>query len=128
MMEVMAAQSRWEAMARPEVFYAGVVLLVLGSVLVVSSFLALGFTGTFLGDHFGILMDQKVTSFPFNLMENPMYWGSTANYLGLALIGSSPVGLVLAAVVAVSYKVAIMFEGPFTQQIYEQTGRSCKLE
>ena len=39
-----------------------------------------------LGDYFGILMDQKVTSFPFNVTENPMYWGSTANYLGLALM------------------------------------------
>lgn len=49
MAAAMKAQSRWEAMARAEVFYAGVALLVLGSVLVVSSFLALGFTGTFLG-------------------------------------------------------------------------------
>ncbi|CAJ0968134.1 unnamed protein product, partial [Ranitomeya imitator] len=36
-------------------------------------------------DYFGILMEEKVTGFPFNIMENPMYWGSTANYLGLAL-------------------------------------------
>lgn len=40
----------------------------------------------FLGDYFGILMDEKVTAFPFNIIENPMYWGSTANYLGLALV------------------------------------------
>lgn len=40
----------------------------------------------FTGDYFGILMDKKVTAFPFNIMENPMYWGSTANYLGLALM------------------------------------------
>uniref|UniRef100_A0A8C7X034 phosphatidyl-N-methylethanolamine N-methyltransferase n=1 Tax=Oryzias sinensis TaxID=183150 RepID=A0A8C7X034_9TELE len=72
------------------------------------------------GDYFGILMDEKVTGFPFNIMENPMYWGSTANYLGLALIGSSPVGLVLTAIVGVAYKLAIMFEGPFTQKIYQE--------
>ncbi|KAM4623381.1 phosphatidylethanolamine N-methyltransferase isoform 2-T2 [Polymixia lowei] len=108
---VMKAQARWEAMARVEVFYAGVALMVWGTLLVVSSFLALGFTGTFLGDYFGILMDEKVTGFPFNIIDNPMYWGSTANYLGLALIGASPVGLVLTAVVAISYKVAITFEG-----------------
>uniref|UniRef100_A0A667XZY2 Phosphatidylethanolamine N-methyltransferase n=1 Tax=Myripristis murdjan TaxID=586833 RepID=A0A667XZY2_9TELE len=107
----MKAQARWEAMERTEIFYTGVALLVLGTLLVVSSFLALGFTGTFLGDYFGILMEEKVTGFPFNIIENPMYWGSTANYLGLALIGASPVGLVLTAVVAVSYKVAIGFEG-----------------
>lgn len=40
----------------------------------------------FAGDYFGILFDEKVTVFPFNIMENPMYWGSTANYLGLALM------------------------------------------
>lgn len=38
------------------------------------------------GDYFGILMEKKVTGFPFNFMDNPMYWGSTANYLGLALM------------------------------------------
>ncbi|XP_035985160.1 phosphatidylethanolamine N-methyltransferase isoform X2 [Fundulus heteroclitus] len=86
---VMKTQARWEPMERTEVFYFGISLMVLGTLLVVSSFLALGFTGTFLGDYFGILMDEKVTGFPFNLTENPMYWGSTANYLGLALIGKS---------------------------------------
>ncbi|XP_044035128.1 phosphatidylethanolamine N-methyltransferase isoform X1 [Siniperca chuatsi] len=85
----MKAQARWELMDRTDVFYAGVTLMVLGTLLVVSSFLSLGFTGTFLGDYFGILMDEKVTGFPFNITENPMYWGSTANYLGLALISST---------------------------------------
>ncbi|XP_012724720.2 phosphatidylethanolamine N-methyltransferase isoform X1 [Fundulus heteroclitus] len=123
---VMKTQARWEPMERTEVFYFGISLMVLGTLLVVSSFLALGFTGTFLGDYFGILMDEKVTGFPFNLTENPMYWGSTANYLGLALIGASPVGLVLTAVVALAYKVAIRFEGPFTEQIYQQRNQRRK--
>ncbi|XP_026170502.1 phosphatidylethanolamine N-methyltransferase isoform X2 [Mastacembelus armatus] len=86
MTEAMKAQARWEVMDRLVVFSVGIALMVLGTLLVVSSFLALGFTGTFLGDYFGILMDEKVTGFPFNIMENPMYWGSTANYLGLAFI------------------------------------------
>lgn len=124
----MKAQPRWEALDRTEVYYTGVVLMVVGTVLVVSSFLALGFTGTFLGDYFGILMDEKVTGFPFNLIENPMYWGSTANYLGLALIGCSPVGLALTAIVAVVYKVAIQFEGPFTERIYQQRSQQSKHE
>ncbi|XP_049419449.1 phosphatidylethanolamine N-methyltransferase [Epinephelus fuscoguttatus] len=124
----MKAQAKWEVMDRTDVFYAGVALMVLGTLLVVGSFLALGFTGTFLGDYFGILMDEKVTGFPFNIIENPMYWGSTANYLGLALIGASPVGLVLTAIVAVAYKVAIRFEGPFTEQIYQERNQRRKLE
>uniref|UniRef100_A0A3B3XQJ4 Phosphatidylethanolamine N-methyltransferase n=2 Tax=Poecilia mexicana TaxID=48701 RepID=A0A3B3XQJ4_9TELE len=125
---VMKTQARWELMERTDVFYVGISLIVTGTVLVVSSFLALGFTGTFLGDYFGILMDEKVTGFPFSVVENPMYWGSTANYLGLALIGASPVGLVLTAIVALAYKVAIRFEGPFTEQIYLQRNQRRKQE
>ncbi|XP_061564624.1 phosphatidylethanolamine N-methyltransferase [Cololabis saira] len=124
----MRNQARWEVMDQTGVFYGGIALMVIGTVLVVSSFLALGFTGTFLGDYFGILMDEEATGFPFNIMENPMYWGSTANYLGLALIESSPAGLVLTAVVAVTYKVAIRFEGPFTAQIYQQRSQRGKHE
>ncbi|KAK2885120.1 phosphatidylethanolamine N-methyltransferase isoform X2 [Channa argus] len=122
----MKAQGRLEMMDRTVVFYTGVVLIVLGTLLVVSSFLALGFTGTFLGDYFGVLMDEKVTGFPFNIIDNPMYWGSTANYLGLALIAASPVGLVLTALVAVAYKVALRFEGPFTEQIYQERSQHHK--
>ncbi|XP_061912222.1 phosphatidylethanolamine N-methyltransferase isoform X1 [Entelurus aequoreus] len=120
---VMKTQARWELMDRPEVFYFGVLFIVLGSLLVVSSFLALGFTGTFLGDYFGILMDEKVTGFPFSFIDNPMYWGSTSNYLGLALVGASPVGLLLTAIVALVYKIAIGFEGPFTEHIYQERRR-----
>ncbi|XP_061764864.1 phosphatidylethanolamine N-methyltransferase isoform X3 [Nerophis ophidion] len=95
---VMKTRARWELLDRPEVFYFGVFFIVLGSLLVVSSFLALGFTGTFLGDYFGILMDDKVTGFPFSFIDNPMYWGSTSNYLGLALV-------------------------PFTEHIYQERRR-----
>lgn len=116
----MKAQARWSVLERPDVFCAGVALMVMGTVLVVSSFVALGFTGTFLGDYFGILMDERVRGFPFNVTDNPMYWGSTANYLGLALIGASPVGLVLTSIVAIAYSVAIRFEGPFTEKIYKE--------
>ncbi|XP_072528057.1 phosphatidylethanolamine N-methyltransferase isoform X2 [Salminus brasiliensis] len=107
----MKGQPRLELMDQVQVFYAGAALLAVGSLFVISSFLALGFTGTFLGDYFGLLMEQRVTGFPFNVLENPMYWGSTANYLGLALMNASPVGVLLTAVVALSYRVAIAYEG-----------------
>ncbi|KAM5151983.1 phosphatidylethanolamine N-methyltransferase isoform 3-T3 [Mantella aurantiaca] len=83
--EAMSFQPQAEFLKRPAIYYIGAALVAMGGVLVISSFLALGFVGTYLGDYFGILMDKKVTGFPFNVMENPMYWGSTANYLGLAL-------------------------------------------
>ncbi|XP_055032690.2 phosphatidylethanolamine N-methyltransferase isoform X2 [Misgurnus anguillicaudatus] len=97
----MKGQPRLDMLDNVQVYYTGAALVAFGSLFVISSFLALGFTGTFLGDYFGILMDQKVTGFPFNVMDNPMYWGSTANYFGLALI-------------------------PFTEEIYRQRSQRCK--
>ncbi|XP_060794763.1 phosphatidylethanolamine N-methyltransferase isoform X2 [Neoarius graeffei] len=116
----MKSQPKMELLDRVQVYYMGTALMLVGSLFVISSFLALGFTGTFLGDYFGILMQQKVTSFPFNLMDNPMYWGSTVNYLGLALMNASLVGVLLSAVVALCYRVAIAYEGPFMEKIYQQ--------
>ncbi|KAF3853215.1 hypothetical protein F7725_013903 [Dissostichus mawsoni] len=42
--------------------------------------------------------------------------------------GASPVGLVLTAIVAVVYKVAIRIEGPFTEQIYLERSQRRKLQ
>ncbi|PKX94464.1 bifunctional phosphatidyl-N-methylethanolamine N-methyltransferase/phosphatidyl-N-dimethylethanolamine N-methyltransferase [Aspergillus novofumigatus IBT 16806] len=50
----------------------GSVLFGIGSILVLSSMYALGVTGTYLGDYFGILMDAPVTGFPFNVFI--VYW------------------------------------------------------
>ncbi|KAE8578830.1 hypothetical protein XENTR_v10023784 [Xenopus tropicalis] len=118
--EAMKTQPHIGALESTGVYYLSWMLIGAGGVLVVSSFLALGFVGTYLGDYFGILMEKKVTGFPFNVMENPMYWGSTANYLGLALLNASPAGLLLTALVALCYKVAILYEGPFTEEIYRK--------
>jgi phosphatidylethanolamine N-methyltransferase len=67
--------------------------------------------GTYLGDYFGILMSHRVTSFPFNIMENPMYNGSTLCFLGTALWYARPAGVVISAIVFVVYLVALEFEG-----------------
>ncbi len=58
---------------------------VVGSVLVGSSMWRLGVTGTYLGDHFGILLKQRITSFPFSVAEHPMYYGATLCFLSYAL-------------------------------------------
>ena len=71
---------------------------------------ALGVTGTYLGDYFGILMDHIVTGFPFNITGSPMYWGSTMSFLGLALWFGKPAGLLLTLQVFVAYWVALKFE------------------
>lgn len=61
------------------------ILFITGQTLVVSSTWALGITGTFLGDYFGILMDHRVEGFPFNLLSDPMYDGSTMCFAATAL-------------------------------------------
>ena len=50
-----------------------------------TSMYALGVTGTYLGDYFGILMDDMVTGFPFNVVPDPMYVGSTISFFAVAL-------------------------------------------
>ncbi|XP_058415500.1 phosphatidylethanolamine N-methyltransferase isoform X2 [Diceros bicornis minor] len=118
--QAMLSQPKMESLDNPTAYRAGLALLGVGSVFVVSSFLALGFTGTFLGDYFGILKEARVTTFPFSVLDNPMYWGSTANYLGWAIMHASPAGLLLTAVVALVYVVAVLYEEPFTAEIYRQ--------
>lgn len=88
----------------------GGILFAVGSVLVLSSMWALGVTGTYLGDYFGILMDAPVTGFPFNVTGSPMYWGSTLNFLGVALYKGKVAGILLTAQVFVIYWFALRWE------------------
>lgn len=111
-------QPRWLLLQNNCALWSGHCLVIIGTLLVVSSFWKLGFYGTYLGDYFGILMPTKVTSFPFNLMKNPMYRGSTLNFLGTSLVHGSQTGLLLTLVVATVYAVAVRFEEPFTASIY----------
>ncbi|XP_062820237.1 phosphatidylethanolamine N-methyltransferase isoform X4 [Anolis carolinensis] len=124
--EAMKSQPKLEVLDGLLGYYVGMAFVAVGSLFVISSFLALGFFGTFLGDYFGILMEAKVTGFPFSVLDNPMYWGSTTVYLGWSLIHASPAGLVLTAVVALCYAIALLYEGPFTEEIYRQKARKSK--
>lgn len=101
-------------------------LVASGNVLVLSSMWALGITGTYLGDYFGILMDDIVTGFPFNVSGSPMYYGSTMSFIGTALWFGKPAGLVLSALVYVVYEIALRFEDPFTSQIYAKRDQEQK--
>jgi len=58
--------------------------MALGAVFVASSMYKLGITGTYLGDHFGLLMKERVMTFPFNLVEHPMYEGAGMLFIGYA--------------------------------------------
>ncbi|KAL7044575.1 hypothetical protein ACKWTF_001980 [Chironomus riparius] len=101
----------------------GTLLLMYGSVLVLTSMYRLGITGTYLGDYFGIFMESRVTEFPYNLYENPMYVGSTFCFFGHALRSMTASGLLISCIVWLVYRVAVMFEGPFTAKIFEEKAR-----
>lgn len=108
-------QPRYPPIHQPLLAYG---LIASGNVLVLTSMWALGVTGTYLGDYFGILMDAKVEGFPFNVTGAPMYWGSTMSFLGYSLLTGKVAGLILTAEVFVMYLIALQFEDPFTAQIY----------
>lgn len=84
---------------------------------------ALGITGTYLGDYFGILMDDMVTGFPFNITDAPMYYGSTMSFLGTAILFGKPAGILLTAEVFIVYLIALRFEDPFTASIYAKMAK-----
>ncbi|CCW71988.1 unnamed protein product [Phytomonas sp. Hart1] len=103
----------------------GILLLIIGNILVVSSFCRLGITGTYLGDYFGIKMKKRVTAFPFSHFESPMYLGSTLSFLGTAFLYRSEVGVLLAVWVGIVYYVAtVYFESPFTAMIYSDNKKA----
>ncbi|GAA6023528.1 hypothetical protein JCM10207_005705 [Rhodosporidiobolus poonsookiae] len=106
-----------------EVKLVAAALFAVGGTLVVTSMWALGVTGTYLGDYFGILMDHKVESFPFSVTSSPMYTGSTLSFLATALWYESPAGILLTVLVWLEYKVALRFEDPFTGEIYAKRER-----
>ncbi|KAF9516676.1 hypothetical protein BS47DRAFT_1327191 [Hydnum rufescens UP504] len=95
-----------------------IALFVIGQTLVLSSTYALGITGTYLGDYFGILMDKRVEGFPFNILTDPMYDGSTMCFAAGALWYQRPAGLFITAFVYIAYGFALQLEGPFTDAIY----------
>jgi len=55
-------------------------------------------------------MEDRVTSFPFNVTEDPMYYGSFMSFVGTALYYGRPAGLLLSLEVLVMYLVALRFE------------------
>ncbi|KAI5289373.1 Phosphatidyl-N-methylethanolamine N-methyltransferase [Ascosphaera aggregata] len=105
--DALNAQPFFAPLYQPILAYA---LFAVGGVLVCSSMWALGVTGTYLGDYFGILMDAPVTGFPFNVSNAPMYWGSTINFLAVALYQGKVAGLVLTLEVFILYWFALKWE------------------
>jgi len=87
---------------------------------------SLGITGRFLGDYFGIIMDARVETFPYNVFSDPIYVASTMCFAATACWYERPVGLLITLYVHIVYKVALRFEGPFTDMIYSKRLTSSK--
>jgi len=95
-------------------------LYVVGGILVFTSSWALGILGTYNGDYFGILMEERITHFPFSIFSNPMYVGSTMLFFARAMYQQSPMGILLSIWAGLIYKLGTLFEEPFTAYIYSQ--------
>lgn len=68
-----------------------------GLALSTFSYIRLGILGVYYADYFGIkLFDGPLTHFPFNVCDDPMYWGATAFFFGIAIFYRSPTGVFLA--------------------------------
>jgi len=111
-------QPRRQILPEPLATLVPIALFILGQTFVITSTWALGITGTFLGDYFGILMDHRVEGFPFDVLRDPMYVGSTLSFIATALWYERPAGLLITFYVYIVYIIALRFEGPFTDMIY----------
>ena len=88
----------------------GYIIYAAGIILVVGSSIRLKIVGTYLGDYFGILFPNRITGFPYNITDSPMYDGSVLNFLGHSILYRSPVGVMLTIWVWIIYRIGCMFE------------------
>lgn len=124
---MMDKSSKWDVLeGNVGALAVGYLFIGVGALLVLTSTWRLGFFCTFLGDYFGFLLDARVTGFPFNVVADPMYWGSFFIYVGGSLQHASIVGLLLTLFIGLSYVIAMKFEGPFTAMIYAKREQAKK--
>lgn len=82
----MRSQPRAETLDAPLVHAAAGALGIFGAALFVGAYCRLGIVGTYLGDYFGLLREDRVAEFPFSVVDNPMYDGSSMVHLAEALL------------------------------------------
>jgi methylene-fatty-acyl-phospholipid synthase len=107
---------------------AAVPLFIAGAVLVFGAYYRLGIDGTYLGDYFGVLKKERITGFPFNVNDDPMYLGSSLSFLAHGIWNRSPAGIMISVYVFVVYKIySILLEGPFTAHIYSEAAKRAQV-
>lgn len=99
-------------------------LMFISFIIVAGSYWQLGIHGIYYADYFGILMDEKVTAFPYNILDNPLYVGAQMLFLSKALLNKSPTGIILFVLASIMYRVASYLEMPLTDLIYSEENRA----
>lgn len=84
--EAIKAQPRLDQLDDPIFHAIGGFLGIFGLALFLGAYYQLGVCGTYLGDYFGILQDRIITAFPFIVVANPMYDGSSMFHLAEAIL------------------------------------------
>lgn len=79
-------QPTLDSMDQPIVHAVGAIIFVTGLIFFVGAYCRLGITGTYLGDYFGIFREERITAFPFSVLVNPMYDGSSIFHFGEAIM------------------------------------------
>ena len=87
----------------------GGLLILIGWILIISSFHKLGLRGMYFGDHFGFLFRDRINSFPYNYFENPVYIGSFCCYFGFSLSLKSVPGLILTLFILLCNQIVFLF-------------------
>eukprot|EP00730_Choanoeca_flexa_P012861 TRINITY_DN4692_c0_g1_i1.p1 TRINITY_DN4692_c0_g1~~TRINITY_DN4692_c0_g1_i1.p1 ORF type:complete len:248 (+),score=55.41 TRINITY_DN4692_c0_g1_i1:148-891(+) len=98
-----------------------------GLLLSSSAMYRLGIFGTYMGEFFGVMLSEKITTFPFSFVDNPMYIGSSLFHVGLAIQAQSPVGAVLALWVYYTYYMAGAYEEPLMRTMYASPDHRVKV-
>lgn len=82
----MREQPQWNELNDPVIHAVFGVIFVMGLTFFIGAYYRLQITGTYLGDYFGILREERITSFPFSVLDNPMYDGSSIFHFAEAVL------------------------------------------
>jgi len=102
-------------------YILGALCLAAGTVLILASFYRLGLRGLYFGDHFGFLFKEKVTSFPYDILDSPQYVGTCLAHFGLSFCYRSPTGVLFTLFYMLCYWILNQVEGRKLKIFYPPT-------
>lgn len=100
---------------------SGFMLLLLGLVLLFTSFRHLGLRGMYFGDHFGYKLPRYINTFPYDIVDHPQYIGVILIYLGFSIWFISPIGVLMSIIQILSKVCLYKFESTKLEIFYPET-------